>query len=488
MNSIVPYQFPEPPARREKANSMRTLINVVFKRKHIIISVFLSVVVTVTVGTLMMKPVYQASSKILVERELDSEKSLLFRMNLNLTYEKHDWIKSELEILQSTPVALKIIKGMKLEQTEFKGIDPANTNQILAAFKSRLKVENAKDSNVLDVSFESGDPELAAAVLNNLVKAYIDYRAKLYSESDEYKFFENQIQFAEQKISELENQQTQFKKSREIISPEQQGEILLSKIADYEKALTGVRTRRIGKEAMLKVIKDQVTLGGKSNIPVTESSDSPSRVEYIARLRTDLLDLEFKRDQLLQKYTPEYEEVKNLKDAIASTRIRIETEIDEIVELEETAIRALKAEEELLEDTISDLNNQIKDFAQKEYELTRLSRGIDDNLEVYSMLLKQREESRISQAKLERGVKIKVISPALAPSVPVKPQKKLNVLLAMILGLVSAFGLAFFVEYFDHTLNSPEEVESQLDLPVWGSIKKLDSQYIIEHQKLTVDS
>lgn len=481
MNSLIPYQFPEPPASKAKPNSMRTLINVVFKRKHIIISVFLSVVVTVTIGTVMMKPVYQASSKILVERELDSEKSLLFRMNLNLSYEKHDWIKSELEILQSTPVALKIIKGMKLDQTEFKGIDPANTNQILAGFRSRLKVENAKDSNVLDVSFESGDPELAAAVLNNLVKVYIDYRAKLYSESDQYKFFENQIEFAEQKISELENQQTRFKKSQVMISPEQQGANLLSKIADYEKALTGVRTRRIGKEAMLKVIKEQMIIGNKTNIPVTESTDSPSRVDYIARLRADLLDLESRRDQLLQKYTPEYEEVKNLEEAIATTRIRIESEIDEIVALEETAIRALKAEEELLQDTINQLNNQIKDFAQKEYELTRLSRGIDDNLEVYSMLLKQREESRISQAKLERGVKIKVISPALAPSVPIKPKKKLNVMLALILGLVSAFGLAFFVEYFDHTLNSPEEVENHLELPVWGAIRKLSNRSMIEY-------
>ncbi len=481
MNSLVPYQFPEPPASKVKPNSMRTLINVVFKRKHIIISVFLSIVITVTVGTVMMKPVYQASSKILVEREIDSEKSLLFRMNLNLGFEKHDWIKSEIEIMQSTPVAFKIIKAMKLDQTEFKGVDSANTNQILSAFKSKLKVENAKDSNVLDISYESGDPKLAAAVINNLVKVYIAHRGQLFSESDQYKFFKDQINFAEQELSELEQQQTKFKKSQELISPERQGEILLSKISAYEQALTGVRTRRIGKEAMLKVIKEQVLSGDKTNIPVTESSDSPSREKHIARLRGEMLDLQLQRDQLLLKFKPEYEEVQNLEDAILRTQKRIEREVDEIVKLEETAIRALKAEEEALQETINNLNNQIKDFAQKEYELTRLSRGIDDNREVYSMLLKQREEARISQAKLERGVKIKVISPALAPTIPIKPKKKLNVLLATILGLVSGFGLAFFIEYFDHTLNSPEEVENHLELPVWGSIRKLDNRSMIEY-------
>ena len=480
MNSIVPYQIPELVQDRNRSNSMRTLISVVFKRKHIIISVFVSILATVTIGTLMMKPVYQASSKILVERVMDSEKSLLFRMNFNLGFEKHDWIKSELEIIQSTPVMFQTIKKMKLDRTDFKGIDSADVNLLLEAFKQKLKVENAKDSNVLDISYQSGDPKIAAGVVNNLVKVYMAHRARLFSESDQYQFFNNQIEFADKKLSELERLQTEFKQSKELISPERQGEILLSKISDYERALTTVRTRRIGKEAMLKVIKAQILYGDRTNIPVTESSNSLSREKYIAKLRGELLDLQMRRDRLLQRYTPEYEEVVQLEQAISRTQLRIEQEVDEIVKLEENAIRALQAEEKLLQDTINELNDQIRVFAQKEYELTRLSRGIDDNREVYSMLLKQREEARISQAKLERGVKIKVISPALAPSIPIKPKKKLNILLAIILGLVSGFGLAFFVEYFDHTLNSPEEVETHLELPVWGSIKTLGTKSAVD--------
>jgi uncharacterized protein involved in exopolysaccharide biosynthesis len=459
--------------RDSRATSLRTFLNIIFKRKYIILSVFVSVVATVTIGTLLMKPVFLANSKILVEREIDSEKSLLFPMNLNLAWEKHDWIKSEIEIIKSTPVALKIIESLKLDQAEFKGIDQQNQNQILDAFQNRLKVENTKNSNMLDISYESGEATLAAAVVKNLVNAYIDYRAHLFSESEEYKFFSEQSRVAEEKLRDLEERQTQFKQSEEIISPEVQSNILLAKIADFEKALTDVRTRRIGKEAMLNVIKQQMTSADKTNFPVTESSNSLSREKHIARLRDEMLDLELKRDQLLEKFTPEYEEVVNLEQAIANTRKRIEKEIDEIVALEETSIRAMKAEEQALQNTIDDLNGQIKAFAQKDYELTQLSRGIEDNREVYSMLLKQREEARISQAKLERGVKIKVISPALVPSQPIKPNKRLNVLLAIILGLVSGLGLAFFVEYFDHTVNSPEEVENLLGLPIWGSINTM---------------
>ena len=464
------------PEMKNRATSLRTFLNIIFKRKYIIISVFASVVATVTVGTLLMKPVYQANSKILIEREMDSEKSLLFRMNLSLMYEKHDWLKSEIEMIKSTPVALKIIENLKLDQTDFKGVK--QQSQILATFQNRLKIESTKDSNVLDISYESGNASLAAEVVNKVVNAYVEFRLHLFSDSEQYQFFSDQIRVAEEKLRELETRQAQFKQNQEIISLEAQSDILLTKIADYEKALTEVRTKRIGKEAMLTVIKQQLASGDKANFPVTETSNSLSREKHIARLRGELLDLELKRDQLLQKFTPEYEEVADLEQAIISTRKRIETEIDEIVTLEETSIRAMKAEEQALQSTVDELNEQIKAFAMKEYELTQLSRGIEDNREVYSMLLKQREEARISQAKLERGVKIKVVSPALTPSQPTKPNKRLNVLLAIILGFVSGLGLAFFIEYFDHTVNSPDELEEQLDLPVWGVIKSVEFEKI----------
>ncbi len=453
---------------------LRTILSIIFKRKYIILSVFIGVIVTVTVGTWLSHPIYRAEAKVLVERELDSEKSLLFRMNLNFMYEKHDWLKSEIEIIKSIPVALRIIDQLGLQQTEFKGMTSEQRNQMLGAFQSRLKVENAKDSNVLSISYESTDASRAAAVANHVVNAYVEYRSQLFSESAQYQFFSEQIRVAEEKLRELEERQAQFKQAQELLSPAAQTEILLAKIADYEKALTQVRTQRIGKEAMLKVIKSQWMTGDKINIPATESANSLSREKHIARLRGELLDLELRRDQLLQKFTPEYEEVVNLEQAIASTRKRIEQEVDEIIQLEETSIRALQAEEAALQSAIDDLNQQIKALAQKDYELTLLSRGIEDNREVYSMLLKQREEARISQAKLERGVKIKVISPALVPVRPIKPNKLLNLLLGILLGLVSGLGLAFLVEYFDHTVNSPDELEQRLGLPVWAAIKTID--------------
>jgi uncharacterized protein involved in exopolysaccharide biosynthesis len=282
------------------------------------------------------------------------------------------------------------------------------------------------------------------------------------------------MKIADEKLSELEQRQADFKEEKEVGSPETQRTILLTRLTDYEKSLTAVHTSRIGKEAKLAVFKEQILQNGKSiNIPTTETSDSPSREKYIAKLKGELLDLEIRKEHLLQKYTPQYEEVVNLEQQITATKAKIENEIQQIVTMEEAAIRALQAEEQVLQAQINKTKAEIGALAQKEYEYEQISRGINDEREVYSMLRKQREEARLSMAKLERDIKIKVISAAVAPSEPTKPKKRLNVLLAIFLGIFGGLGLAFFVEYFDHTVNTPEELERFTGISPLGSVREI---------------
>jgi uncharacterized protein involved in exopolysaccharide biosynthesis len=141
--------------------------------------------------------------------------------------------------------------------------------------------------------------------------------------------------------------------------------------------------------------------------------------------------------------------------------------------MEETAVRALQAEEKILSSQIEKIKNEMRNLVQKEYEYNQISRGIEDEREIYSMLLKQREEARLSLAKLEKGVKIKVISPAVVPTGPVKPKKVLNIVLALFLGLFGGLGLAFFIEYFDHTINTPDELEKYVGINALGSIPEV---------------
>jgi uncharacterized protein involved in exopolysaccharide biosynthesis len=458
--------------------SLRNVLTVLFKRKRVIITFFVTIVVVVTAGSFLMPKIYQAESKLLIEKEVDSDKALLFRMNLNQGLQNVDFINSEIEILTSYPIAARVVEDFSSQLIEEDlTLSDEEKGQLfektVTNFRKKIEIENPKNSTILVIRYENKDALLASKLVNYFVTTYITYRSEISSESDTYKFLEEQMNLADVKLRGLEQNQANFKEQKDVGTPETQRTVLMNRMTEYEKSLTAVQTKRIGKEAKLQVFKTRLEDGSAALVPSTESSDSPSRVNYIAKLRGQLLDMEIQREQLLQKFTPQYKEVIDLENQISTTRLKIDKEIGQIIEMEETAVRALSAEEQILNRQIDKIKNEIRNLAQKEYEYNQISRGIEDEREIYSMLLKQREEARLSLARLEKGVKINMISPAIVPTDPVKPKKMLNIILAIFLGLFGGLGLAFFIEYFDHTISTPDELEKYVGIDALGSIPEI---------------
>ncbi|OPZ80962.1 MAG: hypothetical protein BWY77_00854 [bacterium ADurb.Bin431] len=56
------------------------------------------------------------------------------------------------------------------------------------------------------------------------------------------------------------------------------------------------------------------------------------------------------------------------------------------------------------------------------------------------------------------------------PQRPVSPNRPLWIALGLLLGLVVALGVAFFMEYFDHSVNSADDVHNCLGLPILATI------------------
>ena len=73
------------------------------------------------------------------------------------------------------------------------------------------------------------------------------------------------------------------------------------------------------------------------------------------------------------------------------------------------------------------------------------------------------------------------------PEKPVSPNKKLNILIAFVLGLMVSIGLSLLLEFMDNTYKSKEELEKVVDLPVLGVIPELDvensSSKRLKHRK-----
>ena len=66
-----------------------------------------------------------------------------------------------------------------------------------------------------------------------------------------------------------------------------------------------------------------------------------------------------------------------------------------------------------------------------------------------------------------------VVDPASPPAEPASPRVLLNTLLAGIVGLLLALGVAFLLDHLDDTVKSPDDVETAIGLPTLGTITKM---------------
>ena len=178
-------------------------------------------------------------------------------------------------------------------------------------------------------------------------------------------------------------------------------------------------------------------------LPV-EGEGDPARPEasLLSTLHARLVQLNIERGDLLIKYLEDHPQVK---------------EADQQIEV----LRATIASEE------ARLNRSRK----KAIEYGILQKEAQVNQELYNVLLKKLAELDLSREGIESDIAI--IEKADRPPAPVAPQKKRNLFLGALLGILLGLGAIFVTEFLDPTLQTPEEVESFLDLPVLASIPRM---------------
>jgi len=434
------------------APGMMYFLRVIFKRKKMLIGI---PIVALGIGfalAFLLPPSYLAESELLVEKVGESEKAMLLGVNVPNYYDGVNWINSEIQIIKSYPVAQDVVKKLQLDTlnaedgTKSDQEKSVQLQETIKRFREDLKIAKIGNSNILSLKFELRNPELAKKVLNETVDAYKKHRATIFKESSEFDFFSRQLEIAESQLRNLETKLTDFKKVENLIEPNSQRELFKQKLLDYQKSLSKIQAERLSRESRLKMMKKT---SNASTIPAIKASDSPSRSEYLTKLKSELINLQINRDELAQKFSPGYPDLVSIDNKIKSTTEKLSREIADIIVQEQTSIAVLKTQEVDLQKSIEKLRLSISEVSEKDLEMVQLSRGIDDNRELYSVLLRQREEARLSLAKAQGGVQIRTISPPVAPVKPTWPRKKLTVAFVFLIGIFSAFSSAFLLEIIE---------------------------------------
>ena len=469
--------------------SLRDFLHVIFKRKNQILLIFTTTVFTVVIGTLVVKPTYEAKAQILVKigRENlymppNSASSEIIRPN------REDQINSEIELLKSRSLAENVIKSMG-SQSIYKNLDEKQT---LLKFQKSLSIEAIKNSYVIEIGFKHEDPKLAAKIVNMFTNAYLDQHVLVHKNPKSYNLFEEQSQILKNKVAQEKEKLTILKKQYNITDKDEEQKLLLNQVAGLRTDLN--RTISQKNETKSRILQlQQLIYKTPETIPQGEEVDRNTGL--ISNLETKLIELQLKQKELLTKYTPESRLVKNVEEEIQMVKDKLleqdnkrygksSTGLNETYQKlkqellrNQTELKALAAKEETQKTQLVEFQNKLDQFNQIDADLNQLQETLDVNRQNYRLYLTKFEESRISDAMDDKKIaNISLIESALPPLKPARPLVFFNILIGIFLGGFGGFGLAFFVESMDDSLEKPEDVEKVLQLPLLVSIPELNSK------------
>jgi capsular exopolysaccharide synthesis family protein len=479
--------------RFEEEVHLRDYLRVIFKRRWIIITVFVILVTTVTIGSFKMDPIYQATTQVLIDRENPKVVNIEEVLGVNTT--DKDYYQTQYEILKSKSLALKVIKTLNLDKSsEFisekgeKGIFirikkllfpvkennnassiDSKYNGLIKDYLGRLKIEPIRNSRLVNIKFEGKDPILITKIANTHAKLYIEESLERKFSASKYAvgWLSSRIKEVKKKLEHSELALQDYKKKNNLVSVdfEESYNINIQKLNDLNAALTKAKTERIEKENIFKELKRI-----SKNPDMIDSMPAVVSNYLIQQLKAEYIKLSGRYQELSQKYGPKHPKMVRLSSEIKEIKRKIRQEVKKIAKSIETEYRVAKAKEGSIIKALEEQKRKALFLNEKEINYNVLKREVESNRALYESLLK-----RMKEASLTEGLNtsnIMIVDPARIPDNPVKPKKRLNILLAMILGIFIGIGLAFFFEYLDNTIKTPEEVERYIGIPLLGIIGK----------------
>ena len=439
-------------------------------RKHqwLILSFMLSVVTIVSIATFRMQPVYVATARIEIDKE--NANILPFQGGDSYDYmmDSDNYIETQSKILTSETLALQTIRNNGLAlRPEFAGAGSISeavasgnlANQKrppeLAEFLGSLSVRRVPNSRLMDVSFESTEPQLAARTVNAHIATYIEqnYRSKYEATSQASDWLSEQLRDFKIKVQKSEDARIAYERQNQIWTLDDKQSMTTQRLSDINKQYTDAQAERMKKESVYEFAK----AGNLDAVSQVDSNSAlPELIKKRAETSADYADAQ-------QQYGPNFPKVLRLKAQLKDIDDSIGKEKQKILDVLESDYREARQRETLLADALNEAKAETNQMAEKMVEYNILKREAEANKALYEGLMTKMKETAISGAL--RSSNIRVVDPAMVPTTPARPAKTKNIILSFLAGLVVGIGLALLREYLDNTVKTPDDIETLARLP-----------------------
>lgn len=487
--------------------SLRDLLIVLCKRYRMIATFFFAALITAFASLVFGQPGYEVTAAMLVKKQRTeipfAPTAAAEPIIVEVTEED---LNSEIEILKGRSLLRQVIADLddgtssppsfvsRLTGDVKNGIKTVLGMPILSAADSRLlSLEQnltftaVARSNILELRYETDDPERAAATLSSLIDRYLDYRIEVHQVPRALEFFDDQQVVAEARLGAAEGAMEQFVQETGLSLPhESQKEATLQKLDQFERLLGESTVQLRENEDRVRALQERVRVE-PPRIATADRFNSDPDTEEIGR---NLVQLRSQRDDLLTRgYNESNVRVLDLNSQILLGEQRLTEAEERVGEINRTEVNQihqnlkaelLSAEAELegargrnlsLRVQVADFRRELDNLNRRSFQVSRLGRELKTAEDAYLLYQGKAEEAKISGAMDdEKNVNVSI---ARAPERPLKPAgpSKVTVLAsAFLLAGIGGLSLAFGREFLDHSFTTGDDIERVLGIPHLASI------------------
>jgi succinoglycan biosynthesis transport protein ExoP len=443
----------------EEGNRFREFWELFKKQQRVVYFCTGFVLLAALIHVQLQTPLYMARGTLLIEKENRTPMSML---NQYYAFD-NDWtgeyLKTQIRVLTSRSLARKVIEKLgrlpggqnegafrppatiRARQGKANAPDPqALISGSITGFLNSLKVNNVMETRLVEVTYVSPDPKLAAHSVNTLFDKFIEFNLEMKAESTKQasEFLTAQIEEMRLSLAQKEQELQEYGKRKQLFYIRGEDSTVVQKLADLNTAFTLTQIERVNREAIYRELK------GKSYENYTEVRDSP----LITSMKQEysLKDSEYKRKS--QTFQDSYPEMQRLKSQLEGLQKRINEETADIArkalkQAESEYQAVLKKENSLTELLTRQKGSLISSNANAIY-YNSLKIEVQNMTNLLDFLTRKQKESMLS-SRLEglETSNIKVVDRAEIPAFPFSPDKWRTMILALLLGICGGIFLIY---------------------------------------------
>ncbi|MDP8257630.1 MAG: polysaccharide biosynthesis tyrosine autokinase [Candidatus Alcyoniella australis] len=457
-------------ALRRTGLDLRGYAKIVFKRRWTVIAFFTVVVAVVLVISLLQTKIYRATCTLQIESEAPNVLSIkeIVALGSSNYWEHKEYYQTQFLIIRSRAMAAKVIERMSLRTADpfFSEMrEPENS------FVRMTGVQPMPNSQLVLVHFDHPDSVQAARICNALAETYRDenLQRRLNASKEAREWLKDETTEMGRRLMDSETKLQEFKELYGIVSFEGRQNVVLEGVSDFSAALTDAKRLRIKDEGLYNEALRARQAGRTTLLAFPPVMKDP----LVQSLSAERFTLERERGELANRYLEKHPLMVRNQTELELVDAQLDAQFEMIIRTIEADYKLARNNERDMKSALEQSKTDALELIQKEIDFRVLERDAKSNQQLWDLIQQRSKETAISQNLQTNNVRI--VDRAEIPRDHIRPKRRLNMMLAVLFGLVGGISLAFFFEFLDNTIKTQEDIDHGMEVPFLGVIPSFDT-------------